>query len=63
MELPGDGHLTMAVRPRWSLGKVKLGCTFDNAAVGGEEREVMLEVRGQDGGDACLLGRGWNCDC
>ena len=49
LELPGDGHLIMAVRPRLSLGKVKLDFTFDNAAEGGEEREVMLEVRGQHG--------------
>jgi len=48
LELPGDGHMVMAVRPRWSLGKVKLDCTFNNAAADGEGQEVTLEVRGQD---------------
>jgi len=48
LELPGDGHLIMAVRPRWSLGKVKLDCTFNNVASGGDGDEVTLEVRGQD---------------
>lgn len=32
LELPGDGYIVMAVRPRWSLGKVKLDCMFNNAA-------------------------------
>ena len=48
LELPGDGHLIMAVRPRWSLGKVKLDCTFKNAASDVDAQEVILEVRGQD---------------
>ena len=48
LELPGDGHVILAVRPRWSLGKVKLDATFTTAASNGEGQEVMLEVRGQD---------------
>lgn len=48
MELPGDGHVIMAVHPRWSLGKAKLDCSFMNAAAGGYGQEVILEVRGQD---------------
>lgn len=48
LELPGDGHMIMAVRIRWSLGRVKLDCTFKNAASDGEGQEVTLEVRGQD---------------
>ena len=48
VELPGDGHMIMAVRPRWSLGKVKLDCTFNNVVPGGEGQEVTLEVRRQD---------------
>ena len=48
LELPGDGHMIMAVRPRWSLGKLKLECTFTNAAPGEEGQEVKLEVQGQD---------------
>lgn len=48
LELPGDGHVIMAVRPRWSLGRVKLDCTFTNAALNGGGQEVTLEVRGQD---------------
>ncbi len=30
------------------MGKVKLDCTFNNAAPDGEGQEVTLEVRGQD---------------
>ena len=48
LELPGDGHTILAVRPRWSLGRVKLDCTFANIASGGEDQQVLLEVRGQD---------------
>lgn len=48
LELPGDGHMVMAVHLRWSFGKVKLDCTFTNAASDGEGQEVTLEVRGQD---------------
>lgn len=48
LELPGDGHMILAVRPRWSLGRVKLDCTFTNIAPGGEDQQVLLEVRGQD---------------
>ena len=48
LELPGDGHIIMVVRPRWSLGRLKLECTFTNAAPGGEGQEVKLEVQGQD---------------
>lgn len=48
LELPGDGHLIMAVRPRWSFGKVKLDCTFKNAASDVDGQDVILEVRGQD---------------
>lgn len=51
LELPGDGHMILAVRPRWSLGKVKLDCTFKNAAsasAGQRQEDTMLEVRGQD---------------
>ncbi|MCJ1368105.1 hypothetical protein MMC16_007244 [Acarospora aff. strigata] len=48
LELLGDGHMIMAVRPRWSLGKVKLDCTFRNVASDGEGQEVKLEVCRQD---------------
>jgi len=51
LELPGDGgQMVMAVRPRLSLGKLKLDCTFTNAASDddGEGQEVTLEVRGQN---------------
>jgi len=48
LELPGDGHIIMAVRPRWSLGKIKLDCSFTNAAAEGEGHKITLKVRGQD---------------
>ncbi len=40
--------MIMAVRLRWSWGKVKLDCTFNNVASDGKGQEVMVEVRGQD---------------
>lgn len=48
LELPGDGHVIMAVRPCWSLGRVKLDCTFTNAASNDGGQKVTLKVRGQD---------------
>lgn len=51
LELPGDhGQMVMAVRLRWTFGKLKLDCTFTNAASDddGGGQEVTLKVRGQD---------------